>query len=76
VIATQIDFGLAVPVCAWCKPEERGAASPSLSHGICLRHLKKLKLEAQGGRVTRTRRSRLAGRPQNDGSSSALPLVF
>ena len=74
--ATQIEFGLAVPVCAWCKPGERGAVRGASSHGICLRHLKKLKLEAQGRVARRPRRGRLAGQTQNECSSSALPLVF
>ena len=65
----QTEFSLRVPVCAWCQPKKRGADpgnSPgSISHGICLRHLRKLKLELQmkkaGGQlapaaVTRSRR--------------------
>jgi hypothetical protein len=41
----QIEFPLSVAVCAWCEPVEPGASVGELSHGICLRHLKKLKLQ-------------------------------
>jgi hypothetical protein len=51
VVPLQSEFVLRVPVCAWCKPKNRGADpgnSPgSISHGICPRHLRKLKLESQ-----------------------------
>jgi hypothetical protein len=47
----QSEFLLRVAVCAWCKPKSRSAdldSSPgSISHGICPRHLKKLRLELQ-----------------------------
>ena len=47
----QNEFPLWVSVCAWCKPKTRGAASGNspgaITHGICPRHLKKLKLELQ-----------------------------
>ena len=47
----QSEFPLRVAVCAWCKPKNRGAGpdnSPGpVSHGICPRHFKKLKLELQ-----------------------------
>jgi hypothetical protein len=40
-----------VAVCAWCKPQNRivdPVNSPgAISHGICPRHLKKLRLELQ-----------------------------
>jgi hypothetical protein len=59
MIASQIEFPLAVAVCAWCKPRDQGALAGSLSHGICLRHLKKMKLEARG---LPAKRPRVAGR--------------
>ncbi len=47
----QSEFSLRVPVCAWCKPKNRradpGDSPGAISHGICPRHLKKLKLELQ-----------------------------
>jgi hypothetical protein len=45
--ALQIEFPLAVAVCAWCRPNELGAAVGEVSHGICLRHLRKLRLDLQ-----------------------------
>ena len=51
IVSLQSEFPLWVAVCAWCKPKKRSADpnnSPgSVSHGICPRHLKKLKLELQ-----------------------------
>jgi len=44
----QTEFSLSVSICAWCKPHERGAGLGAVSHGICLRHLRKLKLQVQG----------------------------
>ncbi|HEV2435105.1 MAG TPA: hypothetical protein VG077_03835 [Verrucomicrobiae bacterium] len=45
----QSEFPLRVAVCAWCKPKRRGVdpgTNPDpISHGICPRHFKKLKLE-------------------------------
>ena len=41
----QIEFPLDVAVCAWCKPvtpDTSGIAA--LSHGICPRHLRKMRL--------------------------------
>jgi hypothetical protein len=47
----QSEFPLRVAVCAWCKPKNRGVdsggSSGSISHGICPRHLKKIRLELQ-----------------------------
>ena len=47
MMARQIEFPLSVAVCAWCRPRELGASLGALSHGICLRHLRKMKLELQ-----------------------------
>jgi len=74
--ASQIEFSLAVPVCAWCKPRERGAVAGSLSHGICLRHLKKLKLEARGLPVNRSRESRQRSLRQLESATKSLLLDF
>jgi len=45
----QSEFPLRVAVCAWCKPKRRGVGPGTnpdpISHGICPRHFKKLKLE-------------------------------
>jgi hypothetical protein len=56
MIASQTEFSLSVSICAWCKPNERGAGLGAISHGICLRHLKNLKLQAQGLLPKRPRR--------------------
>ena len=53
--ANQIEFPLAVAVCAWCKPRSRGASSVFESHGICPRHLRSLKSEIMGSQTTRTK---------------------
>lgn len=72
--ARQIEFPLAVAVCAWCKPKEPGAGADALSHGICLRHLKKLKLEARGVVVKRLTRNRRAALRAAEVATGALPL--
>ena len=46
--ASQTEFSLKVAICAWCKPNERGSGLGAISHGICLRHLRFVKLQAQG----------------------------
>ena len=47
----QSELPLQVAVCAWCKPKNRsvalGPGLGSISHGICPRHLKQLRLELQ-----------------------------
>ncbi len=55
--ARQTEFALAVPVCAWCKPRDSGAAPALLSHGICPRHLRKLKRDLHPASGTAPRRS-------------------
>ena len=45
VTARQIEFSMAVSVCAWCKPSEKGAGLGAISHGICPRHLQELMRE-------------------------------
>ncbi len=53
--AEQTEFSLKVAICAWCRPHERGAGLGAVSHGICLRHLRDLKLQLQD--LPRRRRS-------------------
>jgi hypothetical protein len=43
----QIEFTLPVAVCAWCKPGTVGGTMSIVSHGICLRHLKKMRLKLE-----------------------------
>ena len=54
-VTLQSEFPLRVAVCAWCKPKHRnvdlGLSLGSISHGICPRHLKKLRLELQTMKV-------------------------
>ena len=66
MLARQIDLPLAVPVCAWCRPAELGAGPGLLSHGICPRHLRKIKLKLQrmsGAIPKRSRRSQTKTQP-------------
>ncbi len=63
--ALQIEFPLSVAVCAWCKPQELGAGLGVLSHGICLKHLRRLKLQAEGISLVRPRRIRRPDPTQN-----------
>jgi hypothetical protein len=75
MLATQIEFPLQVAVCAWCNPKERSAVVGVLSHGICLRHLKKLKLEARGLIAKSSRRRRRQPLPEPENAAEALPLL-
>ena len=60
----QIEFPLAVAVCAWCRPRELGANLGELSHGICPRHLRKIKLKLrQTNPKSSSRRRQLKSRP-------------
>ena len=45
--AGQVEFPLRVAVCAWCKPRDRGATLGALSHGICPRHFREMKIKLQ-----------------------------
>jgi hypothetical protein len=74
--ANQIEFPLTVAVCAWCKPKERGATVGALSHGICMRHLKKLKLEARGVLAKRSRPGERRALSQPGSVADVLPLSF
>jgi len=76
MMAQQIEFPLAVAVCAWCRPGELGAGLGALSHGICPRHLRKMKLNLQrttaGAPSRSSRRGRV--RSQADVELMLLPL--
>ncbi len=69
-MARQIEFPLAVAVCAWCRPGELGDRLGALSHGICPGHLRKLKLELQrmAGKVPKraSRRGQRKSRADDD----------
>ena len=72
----QIEFPLAVAVCAWCRPRELGGGLGTQSHGICPRHLRKLRQDLQarnGGRLSGLPRRRRAARPAG-AEALALPL--
>jgi hypothetical protein len=45
--ADQPEFPLRVAVCAWCEPVVLGATVGALSHGICPRHFREMKLKLQ-----------------------------
>jgi hypothetical protein len=64
--AEQIEFPLKVAVCAWCEPCSSGEVLGALSHGICLRHFRKLERQMKGiapKRRTRLRRGSREGEP-------------
>jgi hypothetical protein len=48
--ADQPEFPLRVAVCAWCRPVELGTTVGVLSHGICPRHFREMKLKLQNNR--------------------------
>lgn len=76
MIARQIEFPLAVAVCAWCRPRAWGAGLGALSHGIRLPHLRKMKLELQrtaGAAPERLPRRRKIKSP-SAGEGMFLPL--
>ena len=72
----QIEFSMAVPVCAWCEPRKPGVTRVALTHGICPRHLREVKLEllqmTAGTRARPVRRRRTVARPKAE--SMLLPL--
>jgi len=65
LMARQIEFSLSVAVCAWCRPGDLGTALGSVSHGICPKHLRKIRLDllrTDGTAPTRShRRTRVLG---------------
>lgn len=60
----QMNFSLTVAVCAWCEPHPPAGEIGALSHGICLRHLRQLKLQSQGLLPKHRRRSRRESAPE------------
>ena len=72
--ASQTEFSLSVAICAWFKPNERGSGLGAISHGICLRHLRKLKLQTQGLLPKRTRRSSTRDTSDPGEEEAFLPL--
>jgi hypothetical protein len=58
-VADQTELPLRVAVCAWCKPRELGATLGALSHGICPRHFREMKVGLQSNLPSR------AGEPLN-----------
>jgi hypothetical protein len=76
MMARQIELPLAVAVCAWCEPRELGGGVGAMSHGICPRHLRKMKLEVQrtNGAVPKrsSRRGPIEIRPEAE--AMFLPL--
>jgi hypothetical protein len=41
-------FAVPVVMCAWCKPKRGAAQLPAVSHGICPRHLRKMRAKVEG----------------------------
>ena len=58
----QTEFPLSVAVCAWCKPSELGGSLGAISHGICPRHLRKMKIQLL--RMAKPRRRRRSVLPE------------
>ena len=53
----QTELPLSVAICAWCRPGVQGSSLGEVSHGICPRHLRKLRLELLGPRAVQPTRS-------------------
>ena len=68
MIPHQTEFPMTVAVCAWCKPDERGGGLGALSHGICPRHLRKLRIELLKKRQVRP------PKPSSHANKSAIGL--
>src|SRR5262249_7873518 len=60
MVASQTEFPMSVAVCAWCKPRERHETLGLLSHGICPRHLRLMKLQAKGINPRRNRSAKVS----------------
>jgi hypothetical protein len=67
----QTELPLSVAICAWCRPDVRGTSLGAVSHGICPKHLRKLKLQLLGQAGPRPSRSNRGGRADGDD-----PLLF
>lgn len=74
MLAQQIEFDLAVPICAWCKPREVGDALVVLSHGICPRHLRQIKRELHRRAGAAPRRRARRTRPSSELEAELLQL--
>ena len=72
--AGQLDLSLSVAVCAWCKPRVPTGEPGVLSHGICPRHLRKVKFELQGFVPQRRRRSSARAATDELTREALLPL--
>jgi hypothetical protein len=70
----QLDLSLRVSICAWCKPRAPLGEIGSLSHGICPRHLRKVKLELQG--ILPKRRRRVDAHSTHEESKQEALLPF
>ncbi len=53
---SQLEMPIPVAVCAWCKPKELGTGVGDVSHGICPRHLRNIRLKMYGHPLKRLRR--------------------
>lgn len=74
--AEQIELRIAVPLCAWCIGAEamREREPDEVSHGICPRHLKKLKAQILGIPVFQSPRRAARGRER--AGEPLLPLAY
>ena len=73
----QIEFPMRVPVCAWCKPKGRrvdlGTGLGSISHGICPRHLRELKVKLHAEKNSPHPSCAVAGRLRRSAAVLAHP---
>lgn len=69
--ANQIELSFSVIMCAWCRPQARHGSAGLQSHGICPRHLKKLK-----GKLNKTEPFRPARPPNRRGIDSDSLFPF
>ena len=81
-VVRQTEFPLRVAICAWCNPRDRAANMGAMSHGICPRHFREMKIKLQirrsGGETAlgdhRPRRSEEQGRPTGDARQLRFPF--
>jgi hypothetical protein len=71
MVASQTEFPMPVALCAWCRPGDRRQSFGLLSHGICPRHLRLMKLEAKGMTLKRSRSIKAS---RADRQAMLLPL--
>jgi hypothetical protein len=60
-IARQIELPMTFAVCAWCKPAPADEGLAVWSHGICPRHLRRMRLSLQ----KKPRKTRTTSRPSS-----------